>query len=97
MKTHNSPGSGEEPDRHKPAPRATGRHAAVSRARRPASETPLAHHAIENRPHNDGVPWFAEAMRLVVRSFSDRNLAVTLKLDDRVFSFSASEHGEKQR
>lgn len=97
MTTHNSPVSGEEPERPKPAPRATGRDAAVSPARRPASETPLAHHAIENRPHNDGVPWFAEAMRLVVRFFSDRNLAVTVRLDDRVFSVSASEHGEKQR
>ena len=28
---------------------------------------------------------------------SDRNLAVTLKVDDRVFSFSAWERGETQR
>ena len=46
------------------------------------------------KSHNSPV---SEAMRFVIRSLSDRNLAVTLKLGDRVFSFSASEHGEKQR
>ena len=52
MNTHNSPMASKKPDRHKPASRATGRHAAVSRTRRPATETPLAHHAIENRSHD---------------------------------------------
>lgn len=52
---------------------------------------------IENRPGYDRAPWFADAMRSVVRSFSEGNLALVLKRDDRVFSFSVSEHGERHR
>jgi hypothetical protein len=107
MKTHDPASPGEEPERHKLAPRAAGRHAAVTQTRRAAPETPGAHHVTENRPHDEGVPWFHAITRLVVRiaeslrdagaEVSDRNLAVTLKVDDRVFSFSASERGETQR
>lgn len=84
----------EIPERHKLAPRATGRHAAVTHSTRAAPETPLAHHATENRPRNNGVPWFE---RLDVRISGPRNPAITVRFDDREFFFSASERGETQR